>query len=339
MDAKTILAVTDPAAVFGTSESEITQTWRVLAKTWHPDANRTPIAGAVFAHLTELRAAALKRAQGCPGAGPAVFTFATAEGRTWQFSYRRRRPIDLGEVMVGPTTLLFRVAPENADLADSAVQRLRTLRFADESMRAAMRRHLPVIALSETAEDGARVLVVPKRADHVLLADLIEHLGGRIDPRHVGWIVNGLLNIACWLSWAGLVHGGIAADAHLVSPEHHDGLLAGGWFYTVAGGMPLAALPPAVADGAPSDVLRDGRADPRLDLEAIRSLGRTLLGDPGGTRLRRDPAVPGPLAEWLVAPTAGDALDDYRTWRTALDAAFGKRRFVALPVRAADLYA
>jgi len=80
------------------------------------------------------------------------------------------------------------------------------------------------------------------------------------------------------------------------------------------------------------------RATPKLDRELIRLIGRTLLGDPGGTRLLRDPAVPAALARWVTTPGADDGIEDYADWARARDAAFGPRRFVVLDLTPQAIY-
>ena len=72
------------------------------------------------------------------------------------------------------------------------------------------------------------------------------------------------------------------------------------------------------------------RADHRLDLNLIRSMGIEMLGS--------HKEVPDPMAKWLRYASAGDALDDYKVWRKVLKDSFGARRFVELKVSPSDIY-
>ena len=60
----------------------------------------------------------------------------------------------------------------------------------------------------------------------------------------------------------------------------------------------------------------------------MRLTVREALGDPAGTRLAADRALPRPFADWLLLPSAGDAQADYAGWEKAREASFGPRRFV-----------
>jgi hypothetical protein len=87
-----------------------------------------------------------------------------------------------------------------------------------------------------------------------------------------------------------------------------------------------------------ASALTDGRALPAIDLELIRATGREALGDPVGTRLSRDDAIPRPFAAWLRTPGSGDPVEDYRDWSAVLTESFGARRFVEMPIKASDIY-
>jgi len=173
-------------------------------------------------------------------------------------------------------------------------------------------------------------MVVRKAPDLVRLQDLLDHLGGRLDPRHVAWVVSTLLNLACYLGWAELTHNALSLDTYFVSPPGHRGALLGGWWYAKPAGARPDALPAPTALCCPPDILREKRADGRTDLELVRAIGRALLGDA---------AAPPLLLEWLRPPTAGDPVADYRRWsETVLPASFGTGRIAQLDIAASDLY-
>ena len=141
--------------------------------------------------------------------------------------------------------------------------------------------------------------------DAVLLEDLLDHFGGAIDARHVGWIVNRLHNLACYFDYAGIVHHDIGPRTFFVSPRFHSGLLLGGWWYARLQGESIRALPDRTLRIAPPDVIRSRRADKRVDLELIRQTGRELLGAARGMGANGDGKIPPAMARWIKGATSG----------------------------------
>jgi len=180
------------------------------------------------------------------------------------------------------------------------------------------------VALLETHQ--GTVFVHAKSPDQVLLADLLKL--GPVEPRHAAWMVTRLMNLACYLRWAGIVHAAIDRHCVLVSPRHHTIAFTGPFLCAVAMNQRPGALPERTLDVLPRleapDALCDGGVDPAL----IRLTVREALGDPAGTRLAVDPAFPDPFALWLLMPGADGAQADFRAWEQARDAAFGPRRFI-----------
>lgn len=326
-----------PELLFTGDEADAHLLYHRLAAKWHPDRNRAPEATGVFQHIVALHAAAKQRmAAGCwrPYKGERLLT--ARDGRQLRIKHHARLPFELGELLIGSTLAAFLVAPDAADLYASALRILDHHPFASGRMR---RQILPCLPRIRAALQGAEhcALVVEKPDDMVLLKDLVEHLGGTLPVRHVAWIVSRLCNLTCYLQWARLTHNAIAPDTVFVSPRRHAIALLGGWWYAARAGERLTALPQRTVDTVPRDIVDAKVADPRCDLELVRATGRELLGDASGVRLKRQPAVPQAMADWLTHPSSGSALSDYRLWCAALNR-MGPRRFARLDLTPAEIY-
>lgn len=335
LTAPELLALAEPERLFSPTLADTRRAYRALAWTWHPDRNTAADAPAVFAHVGALYHAALAKLARGTWHAPGLFQCTAEDGAVHMIRYHARHPFELGQMLVGKTAVAFVVRPEFADLFENARRTIAGFRFASEAMRAQMAPGLPAGTAIATPEGP--VMIVDKAPDLVLLRDLLGHLGGAMDPRHVAWVLGSLHNLACWLDYAGLTHNAIALDTVFVSPEAHRCALLGGWWYAARHGGRLAALPARSAGLAPPDVLATRTADPRVDLELIRATGRALLGDESGLRLMRDASVPRPLADWLRCAASDSALHDYELWGSVLTASFGARRFVKLGVSASDI--
>ena len=332
------IGLTEPERLFGGDEQTAKREFRALAARWHPD--RCPARGAteVFQHVSRLYEAALRKLRGGLWQTPGLLVLRARDGARYKVRYRQERAFELGRLFVGREIAAYVVEKEHADLFENALQTLDRLPCADARMAAEVGRALPEIVRRFETEAHC-VLVLRKAADQVPLRDLLDHLGGRMDARHVAWIVSSLLNLACYLDYAQLAHNAITLDSWFVSPSQHGGALLGGWWYAVRQGEPMLAAPAATVQHAPFEVMEHRRGDRRTDLELIRALGRELLGDASGARLARENAAPPPMIDWLRRPADGCAVRDYQTWMSqVLKDSFGERRFVKLDINVEELY-
>lgn len=334
------ITVDAPEKLFSGDLATAKREFYALSRLWHPDHNPQRDALQVFQHIARLYAQAQECLKNNTWRGAGVLTVnATRAGMSYprQFAYHKVRPFELGEMYLAETAVIYAVRREFADLFENARRHLAGFRYADDAMQAETARYLPAVP-EYCATPERLVMVVPKSPEMILLADLQEFAGGALAMRHVAWMQSGLHNLACYLNYAGLVHHDLGPETYFVAPKLHYGQLLGGWWYAQEKGAKLQALPQRTLQHAPADVIREKRADARVDWELIRLTGRELLGDASGAHLAANPDVPGPIAQWLNGATSGGAVSDYRLWKSVLREAYGKPRFHALDIDAAMVY-
>ena len=254
----------------------------------------------------------------------------------------RRRTFELGTQYICRNTLIYTSdgTALSKKLFAQALQTINVLRYADDRMRKEFARYLPVVKSYLPDTRPGPTLVLEKTSELIALRDLLEFADGKLDGKHVAWILSCLHNLLCYLQWAGLTHNAIDLDTYFISPEHHAGVLLGGWWYACQRKATLQHLPARSAElwfSLPSSITKLKQARHRLDRESIRCIGRELLGDSGGTKLLHDPSVPGPLARWVSLPSGKDALSDYKQWERVRES-IGKRAFTKLEVTAEQVY-
>lgn len=342
LSAAALLAIPEdrPERLFKGGVDEVKQAYRLLAMKWHPDRNRDPGAAAVFQHIGRMVEQAQERiARGdwpCRG----VLRLAALDRKAYEINYLRRHRFELGSMVVAGTVVAFEVDRAHADLVRNAERAIKNLGYADARMRAQIAPHLPAFPFAgafQTAD--AYVLVLRKTPDLLLLRDVLDHFDGRLDPRHVAWIVSSLLNLCCYFQHAGITHNALSPDTCFISPLEHSVAVLGGWWYAAASGERMVAAPAQTLEWAPHDLLATRRADIRTDLELVRAIGRELLGDITGTRLERESAARHAMIDWLRLPASDHAIEEYRTWREqVLHDSFGARRFAELPLTQSDIY-
>jgi hypothetical protein len=338
---KALLAIPSdrPERLFSGDDAADRVLYRRLAREVHPDLH--PEHAKLFKHLSELRRARDARISAGTWNGGGVHEIQLRGGKRLRVRFRRRVPFELGTLLIGRNSLTYLVREEHGSLFEAGVARMEGFRYADVAMRKEMSRVLPTIQMEDEAEDG-HVLVLAKTPDVVRLRDVLDHHGGCMDPRHVAWILSTLHNMGAYLHWAGLTHNALDLDTYFISPQNHSGLLLGGWWYAREVGEPVSQLPATSAalwkSALPAAATRVRRATPLLDRELVRNLGRCLLGDPGGSRLLRDSAVPRALAEWLTTPGDPDGIRDYHDWAQVRARALGPRKFVSMDVTPDAVY-
>jgi len=342
LSAAAVLAIPEdkPERLLKCGGDGIRQAYRLLAMQWHPDRNGDPSAPAVFQHIGRLVANAEEKIA-CgewPGRGSA--RFAALSGKVYEINYLRRHRFELGTMYVAGTAVAFVVDRAHADLVRNAERSIKDFRYADASMRVQIGRHLPAFPFGATFQTAAAyVIVMRKSPDLLLLRDVLDHVGGRLDPRHVAWVLSSLLNLCCYFQHAGITHNALSPDTCFISPPQHSAAILGGWWYAAASGERMVAAPAGTLAWAPHELLASRQANSRTDLELVRAIGRELLGDISGARLGRESAAKQAMIDWLRLPASDDAIDEYRTWREqVLHDSFGARRFAELPLTHSDIY-
>ena len=340
LSAEAVLATPlyEPEAVFGDDPAALRSTYAALAKRWHTDVNKHPQAQAVMAHIVALHGAAKEKVARGTYTPVGTLQLKAKDGKAYRLRYLKRHPFELGTMYISEKQVVFCVQSKFKPLYANALKVIKGLTFANDKMQAEMKPRLPNIKAAFETDDEC-VLVMHKDAELVLLRDLLNHEKGQVEHRHVAWMLRRFLSHACYLNFAGLAHNAISPDTYFVSPEHHYGALLGGWWYAAPLGGTLTHLPTRTAALAPSDVIRNKKADARVDLELVRAMGRELLGDLGGSTLIGRKDIPKPLVDWLRQPTSGKGVTDLKTFEEhVLPKSYGPRRFAKWSVKPTDIY-
>jgi hypothetical protein len=339
LTASQILAIApgEPERLFSGDPDSLRREFAVLAKCWHPDRNGSGAAAEVLERVVTLYDAARRKLAAGEWSEPGVLRLNTITGRSLVLGVKRRQEFELGEMVIAVDRVAFLVEKEHAILFETGLRRIRDMRYPDAKVRADLATFMPHLqGVHETA--SRRVAIIAKSGDAVLLKDLVAHMGGQMPPKHAAWVMSSLLNLASFFEIAGLTHNAISPETVFVSAQHHAAYLLGGWWYAAPAGARIELLPEATYAVMPRSMATRKRADIRLDLESIRAVGRTILGDSTGLGLVGRKDVPKPLANFLRLPSANSAIEDYRAWRQALNDSFGPRRFTELPVSFSDVY-
>ena len=268
LSAKQLLSINAPESLFSYSASEARREYRALALHWHPDRSTHPESVPVFTHIVLLfRQAQAKLENGlwdepvekAESEKQGIKKFRLRQGTLKTIDYLYLQPFELGTMYIAANHVTFRIDQEFSDLYDNARKQIHGLRFQNESMCLEMASYLPQI-LDVFETKSASFLQLRKTPDQLLLSQVLGQFLKGIEPiEHIGWIMNVLFHIGCYLEWQGIAHNAISPETFFISPLRHSGMLLGGWWYTARKGDSLRALSDPVMQIIPDDIIRRTR--------------------------------------------------------------------------------
>ena len=200
-----------------------------------------------------------------------------------------------------------------------------------------MQATVPFIVRAEKLVDDSYMVSITKSPTTYRLREVLSYYG-TIDPRHVGWIVSRLLNIACWFQYSEIAHYGLTVDNLYIHPAAHEIYTYGGWWYSYGLGEKLQAIPRTIIDSGEKSLYEDRWVKMRVNQALARLVGRELCGDVTGAKLLLDKNIPRPMAEFLIHPASEDAIEDYRRWREVLKKCFGPPKFIHMDITGDQVY-
>ena len=329
LNGNSLLKIKRPREIFGEDADEAKKVWHRLANLWHPDHNSDSEASEVFAHLSRLYDAAKRVFEDKIESREITFDLKSGN-KPLRISFVRETKTETGSSYLSKNSVSYLFNRSEADLAVHASSILGDLPYRDEKMREGMKKVLPQSVKTYEIVDGRFLLVLSKDYDYIPLLDL-KVCVGILGPRHVAWILSGMLNLVCYLESVGLAHQDIDMSTLLVNPKGHSVALFGGWWCAGKQDKPWKVLPGKVAKIAPPSLLSAKKHDVKLDQYLVRETARSLLKEQWTT-------APNPMRNFIELPPVGSALDDYTLWDKVLRNSFGERKFVKLSTSADDVY-
>lgn len=337
MTAEEILKIKIPERLFEIGKEEaINSQFRKLISIWHPDICKHPSSSEVSSHLNELKNSAIQKVKNGTWSGNGNLIIIGEDGKKYEINYVSRKKIELGEEFIGRKSVVYIIDKQYNDLIANGLRAPILFKYSSESMQKEIEKYLPNIQQTVQLNDGNTAIVISKNIELISLEDLIRSQGGKIDPKHVAWILSSLYNLICYFNFTRISHNAIISRNYFVSPKNHWGALLGGWWYVSKFGEKLKAVPKETYN---TIQITGGEGNVKTDLEMIKYCGREMLGDLSGARLLRDKSVPDALARWLTFPSSGDSIKDYTTWQEKIIIkSFGVREFTKWNLTPKDVY-
>lgn len=319
----------EPEKLFYGSLIDSKKLYQELVSKYHPDKNK--VSGDILSKINVLYDLTIKKIQDGSWEGSGNIEITSLDNKKYIFHYKKSRNLEIGKQYIADKFLAFEVDNCNNDLVENFLKITNTFKFKTNRMKEEFSKYLPSIE-SIIKTENKNYLILRKTEDLYSLRDILTYFKGILDVKHVAWILSSLYNIACYLKFNDISHQDISLDNYFISPKYHLGALLGGWWYSKKIGSKLIALPSRTINNQPS-LLINKISEESTDLNLILLLGRELLGDSYGTKLRSVKSIPTPIINWLQINTNNNAIDIYRNWQElVLPKSFGKREFIEMKI-------
>lgn len=296
MDSNRILNIKSPRALFGNNKALAKNEYHKHLKTWHPDINKSKEAASVTFHIQKLWEQ-------------------YRDGRETLYVQRNH---DLGSMLIYPSYVEYKVKTDILKHIPNIKDILNKIQYSNDKFKREFQRYFPDANSIIQAGDTIRV---NKPDDCLPLRDVLLFFK-RIDPKHVAWIINGVLNNLCFLHLVQkMSFNGITIDNVFICPSHHTVLFIGGWWHVTEFGSKPKILPKCIFDYGYEN----------CDIKSVSALALELLGDRDGVKLWSDKTIPAKMHSFLMSGSIFNNVGTmFKAWESVLNECFGSRKFVPM---------
>ncbi|KLU73521.1 MAG: hypothetical protein RHS_0925 [Robinsoniella sp. RHS] len=334
LKAEQILSISKTGDLFPYGIDMIKARYKELVKVWHPDINCTPGAAEVYSRITELYREALKLSEaGAWEKSNYILVSRRDDNEKIALNYDAAFDFELGTRYETKTRIAYVLGSDKKKYFENAVMRISGLKFQDEHMKADLSRFLPRI-LNAFQTKGGEYVILLEKPDHVIsLKSVLAYFGGKLDDRHVAWIISRLCSLTCFLKYNKLVHNGININNCFISPDNHSILLLGGWWYTTGENEKMIGTSRDIFSIMPVAAKEDKKSSSLTDLESVKLMGRQLFGEVNCRKLSMDLSVPEPFIHFLTGGSGRDPYEEFVKWDRALNDSYGRRKFIHMEIK------
>lgn len=334
-----ILKMQKPYELFKGDLKEAKQTYIELMKIYHPDLHKGDNSYIeVTSKINSLYKEAIEELENGRWIEPNFIKLKGTDNKNYSMKFKMSHEFELGNMYIGNNAVMYLVDEENSDLIENALSVLKNLRYENESMKKEFEKYIPKVITTFKTTDEKIGMVVKKDEDLICLRDILKYFDEKMDARSVTWILSSLYNISCFLNYNDIAHNGITINNYFISPENHSGALLGGWWYSKKLKEKMLGVSSELYDVMPHLVKESKESSAMLDLEGIRLIGRTLLGDESGIQLAFDKEIPKPLSSWLREISVSNPFEEYTKWNDVIIKSFGERKFIEMKIDKEKLY-
>lgn len=325
-----ILNVSKAGDLFSNDVKKIKKEYKYMMKIWHPDINTDKKASVVFHKINILYQEALELMKNQKWEKISFLQLQAIDGKMIQINFLTCDSFELGKLYVCNEKVIYLFDKDKKIYYQNMIRKINRLVFFDRQMEKEIKRFLPEIIENCQLKSGEFYVAVKKAENVFYLFDIIQYYEGKIDDRHVAWIMSRLLNLACYFELTGIVHNGMSLKNCFISPQDHSLFLYGGFWYTSEKKEKMIGVSKEIFDVMPLSTKSTGYSTSMTDLEAIKLIGRTLL--------EKSENIPLPFQKWLDSGSKNSAIEEMKKWDSTILKSYGERKFVKMDISKEVLY-
>lgn len=308
---------------FERDEIKIRQKYRETAKAIHPDVCSDPNASQAFEHLNRLYEKALidirkgtwteSNVVRLPGFGPV--------------RYRHSMQTEFGMRYVTDDRVIWLFDGDKKRYKNLFAEGLRLIDWNRFSRKLSDGHKMQIGAIERTTDNA---IFVTKDIYEYPFDLFLAAYKDKLDGRDLAWMISRMCDLACFLKVSDIVHNGLEPANLFISPKNHTISLLGGWQYAVKSGQKMNGVSREIFDLMPSKARSTGIATSETDIESIRRIFQKIVQGKDN--------IPIPIMNWIVKGSSEDAFHEFVLWDTALEKAYGARKFKVFSAEADKIY-
>lgn len=337
MTKQQILDATYCGDIFKNNIEEIKKTYKILAKKYHPDINKDSDSSDILSKLNLLYEDAIKKVGTINWQENNIVIIKPLDSSPRKYKFLSENYFELGKFYINRNFVIYILDNQHEKYYNNAIRMIKNIKYSNPDMKKEFGRYIPKIKDKFKTHDGKYCVIFEKTEDMFLLKDLLEYKNGKIDDKHVAWIVSRLSNISCFLNYNNIINNSITLNHLYISPKFHTIITTGGWWYATKESEKLIGAPKSVFEIMSPNVKTNKVSENRTDLEAIKYIGKQLLGLNGLSDVK-DSKHHIELKRWLNKGASNDPINEYNLWSNAIDKIWGKRKFIEFKVSEKDIY-
>lgn len=332
-----ILLLKKAGDLFPNNLNDCKNEYKKLVKIWHPDRNTTEDTNEVFAKITQLYNSALNLIKMNQWEKSNYIQITTLTGIKVGINFFEKYEFELGTTYICKKYVIYKFYEKNK-YYHNAIESINKLSYHDAKMKESISRMMPEILKMFTSTEGDHYIVIKKPEDVYPLKNLLQYFNNEIPDKHVAWILSRLYNIACFLKYNKMVHNGITVNNCYVCTDMHNIILIGGWWYSTKNDMKMLGTTKDIYNIMSVVTKSNKNSNPLTDLESIKLIGRTLLGESNCRKLALKSNVPKAFINFMISGSDKNSYNELTLWEKCLTESYGERKFIKLDVSEKDIY-
>lgn len=335
MTKQKILEITSYGDIFPNNISKAKIKYKELAKIWHPDVDGGD--KNVFSHLTLLYNEAIKDIESGKFKASNYIEIKTLN-KTIQIHFLTSFSFDFGTCYVCNNHIIYVFNIGTEKFFNNAINMINSIKYQDKQMENTFKRFMPQVYTTYQTIEGNNVIVLRTEKTIYPLKYIYNYYNNKISPKHVAWMITRLSSISCFLQTLNIVNNGLSLDNIFVEPSTHSVYVYGGWWYSGIVNEKMIGVNVDIYDIMPINIKNSKNYGIETDLESIKLLARTLLGEKNPRLIRNNNEIPKEFITFITDGSGQNAIEEYQKWDRLLDASYGAREFIKMELNNKQIY-